>query len=103
RSMCREVWGFESLRGHQTLPRTNVADAHVPQNAVSFEKGLRRFAFTMSLLDLFRRPCASSLPASFAEARPHLMPVLRGRWKSECSRLTNTGTPAGSLLLPFSS
>lgn len=57
----------------------------------------------MSFLDLFRRPSAPSLPASFAEARTRLMPVLRGRWKSECLRLTNTDTPPESLFLPFSS
>lgn len=57
----------------------------------------------MSLLDLFRRPFAPSLPASFAEARPHLMPALRGRWKSECLRLTDADTPPESLFLPFSS
>jgi hypothetical protein len=57
----------------------------------------------MSLLDLFRRPSPPSLPASFAEARTRLMPVLRGRWKRECLRLIGADTPPGSLFLPFSS
>jgi hypothetical protein len=49
----------------------------------------------------------ASLPASFAEARPHLMPALRGRGMMEYVRLVELdrepGTPSGSLALPFSS
>lgn len=61
----------------------------------------------MSLLDFFRRPgLPPSLPASFAEARPRLMPALRGRGMSEYLRLMapgkQAGTPSGNPFLPFS-
>lgn len=59
----------------------------------------------MSLLD-FLRPATlrpSCLPHGFAEARMRLMPVLRGRWKSERLRLIGADTPPDSLFLPFSS
>ena len=43
--MCRKVWGFESLRGHQ-----KAFPGYPAQNAASFEKGLRRFSFPDSVL-----------------------------------------------------
>jgi hypothetical protein len=49
----------------------------------------------------------ASLPATFAEARAKLMPVLRGRGMLEYLRLMELdkepGTPSGTLALPFSS
>ncbi|WP_051933611.1 hypothetical protein [Massilia sp. BSC265] len=64
----------------------------------------------MSLFDFFRRPPSPmrlpGLPASFAEARAHLMPALRGRGMAECLCLTEFGKSpirSGKLFLPFSS
>jgi hypothetical protein len=54
----------------------------------------------MSLLDFFRRPPSPAIPSSFAEARPHLMPALRGRGMVEYLRLTDTSS--GLLFQPFS-
>lgn len=46
----------------------------------------------MSLLDFFRRPPSSAIPSSFAEARPHLMPALRGRGMVEYLRLSDASS-----------
>ncbi|MFN3791865.1 hypothetical protein [Massilia sp.] len=50
--------------------------------------------------------CPPGLPATFAAARPHLMPALRGRGMAEYLRLMELGkepdAPSGSLFLPFS-
>jgi len=40
--MCREVWGFESLRGHQ-----KAFPGYPVQNAAILIQGLRRFSFSL--------------------------------------------------------
>lgn len=84
--------GSQVINLHNLYPEYCAADKH--ERVLQLERAIA----------IMRPP---GLPASFAEARSHLMPTLRGRGTMEYLRLMELGkqpsAPSGSLAFPFSS
>ncbi|MCC2972473.1 hypothetical protein [Massilia sp. IC2-476] len=84
--------GSQVINLHNLYPEYCAADKH--ERVLQLERAIA----------IMRPP---GLPATFAEARTHLMPVLRGRGMMEYLRLMELGkepsASSGSLAFPFSS
>ena len=89
--------GFRLLVGTDGSQVVNLHNLYAEYCAADKHERVLQLDRTLAIM----RP--PGLPASFAEARTRLMPVLRGRGMMEYLRLMELGASAGSLAFPFSS